>query len=783
MLLLLSAVVISALLGESSDSLIIFMILMITGMLGFWQEHKAGKAMDKLRNLIAAKHAVMRKGQELQLGSEDLLPDDILMLDAGDMIPADCVILESNELHVDESSLTGESFPVEKTPPDMTVQEASSNGQHTLWQGTSVISGTATAKVILTGKDTRYGKITGALETTTETSYEKGMRKFGLFLLRITLLLSVVILVSNLYFGKSLFSSLLFSLALAVGMAPELLPAVMTFSMSAGASRMLRKKVIVKRLASMFNLGEVNLLCTDKTGTLTQGISKVYDIVDTEGKGNELLYRYAFLNASLQKGFTNPLDHAIASLDLSIEGWKKVNEVPYDFIRKRLSVSVEKDGQKLLIMKGAFPNVLETCRFEGKDTEQPIVMDEPMRMALHDQFRRYGQQGYRVLGLAVKTLTDGRICRDDEKEMVFLGFILMEDPLKESTVSSLVNLESMGVTVKIITGDNRHAAAHIAEKIGLMGTGILTGEDMRKMSPQALVAKVRSTDIFAEIEPQQKELLVKAMQKSGYTVAYLGDGINDVAAIHAADTGISTNNAVDVAKDAADFVLLDKDLSVLSDGIEEGRRSFANSMKYIFITTGATFGNMFSIAGASLYLPFLPMLPKQILLNNLVSDLPFLTISTDHVEKEQLQKPGQWDLDQIRRFMVVFGIHSSVFDIITFFMLYRVFSLSESEFQTGWFIESTLTELMILLVIRTRKPFLKSNPGKWLWISVTSAFIVTILLPMTPLSEALGFSNLPPGLAASLTGILVVYMITADLLKLYFFRIQDKKRETTGRNK
>ena len=775
MLLLLSAVVISAMLGESSDSLIIFMILMMTGMLGFWQEHKAGKAMEKLRNMIAAKHSVLRDGQELLLGSEDLLPDDMLMLDAGDMIPADCDILESNELHVDESSLTGESFPVEKTPPAMMHEDPSSIGPHSLWQGTSVISGTATARVMLTGRDTRYGKITGALEQTTETSHERGMRKFGLFLLRITLWLSVVILVSNLYFGKPLFSSLLFSLALAVGMAPELLPAVMTFSMSAGANRMLRKKVIVKRLASMFNLGEVNVLCTDKTGTLTQGISKVRDIVDIEGNGDRLLQLYAFLNASLQKGFTNPLDQAIASLDLSVEGWEKVNEVPYDFIRKRLSISVEKNGRKLLIMKGAFPNVLETCGYSGRSAEQTQVLDENMRMALQDRFRGYGKEGYRVLGLAVKTLTDGRIRHDDEKEMVFLGFILMEDPLKESTVSSLVDLESMGVTVKIITGDNRHAAAHVADKIGLMGTGILTGEDIRKMSPEALVAKVRSTDIYAEIEPQQKELLVKAMQKSGYTVAYLGDGINDVAAIHAADTGISTNNAVDVAKDAADFVLLDKDLSVLSDGIKEGRRSFANSMKYVFISTGATFGNMFSIAGASLFLPFLPMLPKQILLNNLVSDLPFLTISTDHVENEQLQKPGQWDLDQIRRFMVVFGIHSSVFDAITFFMLYRIFSLSASEFQTGWFIESTLTELMILLVIRTRKPFLKSHPGKWLLISVAIACTVTILLPMTPLSDALGFSTLPPALAASIAGILVVYMVSADLLKMYFFRMHEKR--------
>jgi Mg2+-importing ATPase len=774
-LLLVIAVVLSAVLGQSSDSFIILFILISTGVLGFLQELNAGRAMEKLRKMIELRHTVLRDGGQMQLPTHQIVPGDILLFDAGDIIPADCRIIESNDLHVNESSLTGESFPVEKLAGEVADELPLSKKYNCLWQGTNVISGSATAIVVQTGSQTMFGQMTQSLAQTSETAFEKGIKRFGFFLLRITIILAIIILIANLYFKKPLFDSVLFSLALAVGMAPELLPAIMTFAMSAGAKRMLKKKVIVKKLSSIFNFGEVNVLCTDKTGTITEGDVTVKDIVDMNGKTSERLRLYACLNAKLQNGFTNPIDQAIVSLNISLKGYEKINEIPYDFIRKRLSVAVKNDQQRFFVTKGAFTNVLEICNYIENEKGDMESIDEQKRKLLEDSFISYSQQGYRVLGLAYKPIQKDKINRDDEQQMIFLGFILLEDPLKESTLSSIQRLEQLHIEVKIITGDNRYAALHAAQKIGMKEPLILTGEELDKLYPEALIIKAKSTNIFAEIEPHQKERIIKALQKSNITVGYIGDGINDVAAINAADIGISTNNAADIAKEAADFVLLEKDLSVLADGIYEGRRSFVNSMKYILITTGATFGNMFSVAGASLFLPFLPMLPKQILLTNLITDLPFLTIASDHVDKDQLINPGKWDLKMIRSFMIVFGLHSSIFDFITFYVLYIYFRLSGSPFQTGWFLESAITELLILYIIRTRKSFIKSRPGKWLLITGIIAFCITIYLPISPFASLLGFSVAHVQQLVAIALILVSYVITADLLKIIFFRISEKR--------
>jgi P-type Mg2+ transporter len=774
-LLLVIAVILSRILGESSDSLIILFILIVTALLGFWQEMNAGRAIEQLQKMIEMKHSILREGQVLQLPPMQIVPGDIILLDAGDIIPADCRIIESNELHVNESSLTGESYPVEKSAGCLDDDLPLSKKYNCLWEGTNVISGTASALVVDTGDQTIFGQMTRSLTITAETSFEKGIKHFGFFLLKITLILSVVILVANLYFKKPLFDSVLFSLALAVGMAPELLPAIITFAMSAGAKKMLKKKVIVKKLSSIFNFGEVNVLCTDKTGTITEGNVSVKDIVDVYGKTNEQLRLYAFLNAALQNGFSNPIDQAITSLNIPTNGYEKINEIPYDFIRKRLSVAVKNKADSFFITKGALSNVLEVCTYIQPVNEDASLLDEAMRKRINDDFIKYSQQGYRVLGLSCKSMEQRKMSREDEKEMIFLGFILLEDPLKESTAASVTRLEELHIQIKIITGDNRFAAYHVAQNIGMKDPVIITGEELRKLPPESMVVKVKHTDIFAEIEPQQKELIIKALQKSNLTVAYIGDGINDVAAINAADIGISTNNAVDAAKQAADFVLLEKDLSVLADGIDEGRRSFANSMKYILITTGATFGNMFSVAGASLFLPFLPMLPKQILLTNLISDLPFITIASDHVDAEDLKRPGKWNLKMIRNFMVVFGLHSSVFDFITFYVLYFHFRLSGSFFQTGWFLESTITELVILFIIRTKKSFIKSRPGKWLLITGIIAFCITLYLPFSPFAGLLGLSVAHIKQVIAIITILFFYMVTADLLKIIFFRINKKR--------
>lgn len=774
-LLLVIAVILSAVLGETSDSFIIFFILISTGLLGFWQELNAGRAMEQLNKMIEMKHTVVRGGEKLQLPSSQIVAGDILQFDAGDIIPADCRIIESNELHVNESSLTGESYPVEKIEGELGETLPLSKKYNCLWEGTNVVSGTATAIVVAVGEQTIFGRMAHSLIQTPETAFEKGIKRFGFFLLRITVILSLVILVANLYFKRPLFDSVLFSLALAVGMAPELLPAIMTFAMSRGAKRMLKKKVIVKKLSSIFNFGEVNILCTDKTGTITEGNVTVKDVLDLFGNSNERIRKYAFLNAALQNGFTNPIDEAIASLNIPINEYVKINEIPYDFIRKRLSVAVKNDRQQFFITKGAFINVLEICSYiESKNGSKEII-SEQRRQEISNSFIQYSQQGYRVLGLAYKQIETEKINRSDEQEMTFLGFILLEDPLKEGTASYIRRLEELRIGVKIITGDNRFAASHAATKIGIHDAVIMTGDEIGKLYPEALVVRAKATDIFAEIEPQQKELIIKALQKSNLTVAYIGDGINDVAAINAADIGMSTSNAVDVAKEAADFVLLEKDLSVLADGIYEGRRSFVNSMKYMLITTGATFGNMFSVAAASLVLPFLPMLPKQILLTNLITDLPFMTIASDHVDDEQLKRPGKWDLKMIRNFMMVFGLHSSIFDFITFYILYVSFDLSDSFFQTGWFIESSITELLILFVIRTKKSFSKSKPGRLLLTTAIIAFCITMYLPFSPFAASLGLSIAHFRQVMAIMIILVVYAITADILKIFFFKIGKEK--------
>lgn len=768
-LLLLIAVILSAWIGEASDTILILFILLASGLLSFFQELNAGRALEKLQSLIELKHDVLREGKAVQVPTLEVVPGEILTLNAGDVIPADCRIIESNELHVNEAALTGESFPAEKEAGRIDDHKTLHEKKNCLWKGTNVISGTAMALVIHTGENTLFGQLTQSLGRITETAFEKGIRHFGYFILRVTVVLSLLILTTNLIFDKPVFDSILFALALAVGMAPELLPAILTFAMSVGAKRMLKKKVIVKKLSSVFNFGEVEVLCMDKTGTITEGSVQVYDIVDHEGNPDPRARLFAYLNAFFQGGYQNPVDEALRVLALDHKPYSKSNEIPYDFIRKRLSVCLKLFNDNLIITKGAVSNILEVCRFVSRGSEINNL-DEGIRLEINALFQKYSLQGFRVLGICSKSFQGEKMRREDEHEMVFLGFIILEDPLKANSLESIQRLEKLNVGIKIITGDNRHAAAYIANKLGLPDTAIITGDQMHTLSPEALTVKARSTFVFAEIEPYQKELIVKALQKSHLAVAYLGDGINDVAAIHAADTGISTNNAVDVAREAADFVLLEKDLSVLSDGILEGRKSFANSMKYIFITTGATFGNMLSVAAASLFLPFLPMLPKQILLTNSISDLPFLTIASDEVDKAELVAPRKWDMKLIRKFMIVFGIHSSIFDFITFYTLYYYFKLTGPAFQTGWFLESVLTELIIIFVIRTKKSFIQSRPGNLLLVFGSLAFILTIWLPVSPFAPALGLSLAHIQQAIALLIIMLAYTITADILKIFFFK-------------
>lgn len=768
-LLLVIAVILSGFLGETSDTLIILGILLATGLISFWQELNAGRSVEKLKALISIRNTVLRDSKPVDLLTTAIVPGDIILLKAGDIIPADCRLLESNELHVNESALTGESYPAEKMTGVLPAATALARLSNCIWQGTNVISGTAKAMVIHTGGETIFGSMADSLNTQPETAFEQGMKHFGYFLLQLTIVLCLVILSVNLWFKKTLLDAVLFSLALAVGMAPELLPAIMSFAMSAGAKRMMQKKVIVKKLSSIFSFGEVNVLCTDKTGTITEGELHVADIVDPQGQSNERLRQLVYLNSSLQQGFGNPVDEAVTRLALPVTGYRKTDELPYDFTRKRLSIAVQEGEQYLIITKGAVPNVLDVCDQVQSSTDvHPL--DGNWKQQINERFENYCGDGLRVLGIAVKNITTSIISRDDEQEMVFAGFLLLEETMKATAASSISRLKDMQISTRIITGDNRFAALHAAKQLGLTDPVILTGPEMGELSPEAFAIRAKQTDVFAETEPHQKVRIVSALQRVGLVVAYMGDGINDVAAIHAADTGISASNAVDVAKEAADFVLLEKDLSVLADGILEGRKSFINSMKYIFISTGATFGNMFSVAAASLLLPFLPMLPKQILLTNFITDFPCLAIASDEADDEQLKQPQRWDLKMIRNFMIVFGVHSSLFDLITFYVLYYQFRLTGAPFRTGWFLESVITELLILLIIRTRRPFLKSRPGKWLLTASIVSLVFTIWLPFSPLASELGFSIAHGQQVLAIGLILILYVFTAEWLKKLFFK-------------
>ena len=769
MLLLIGAVIISGFLGDTSDVLIILFIVLSSSLISFYQERNAGKVVEKLQSMISLKATVLREGLQQEIASTHIVKGDVLILNAGDMLPADCLIIESEELYANESSLTGESYPVRKEAGVLEEQTELSKRTNCLWEGTNIVSGNAKALVIQTGEETIFGSMAKSASRTSETTFEIGIKDFGFFLMKITLTLAVFILVVNLLNHKGIIESALFALALAVGMAPELLPAITTIAMSAGAKRLLEKKVIVKKLNSIQNLGEVNLLCTDKTGTITEGNIVVAGLVDGSGRESEFVKQLAYWNATLEAGYSNPIDEALKQIKLETSiSVKKIGEVPYDFIRKRLSIAVSTEKEKLLISKGAFTQILSICSKikTGNDAVEDIAV---YKQELENRFVKYGTTGLRAIAICYKLIDTNSISKDIESDMVFAGFILMNDPVKSDIISTIEELRKLKVDLKIITGDNVNVAKSIALTIGIKEPVIMTGKELFSTSPEALKQLVKRTHIFAEVEPQQKERIILALKKT-YKVAYMGDGINDVSAIKAADIGISVDNAVDVTREAADFVLMEKNLMVLVDCIKEGRKTFANTMKYLFISTGSTFGNMCSVAAASLVLPFLPMLPKQILLTNFLTDLPFLMVTTDNVDKEQFERPGKWNLKLIRSYMVIFGVHSSLFDLITFITLYFILKAKESEFQTGWFIESVLSELLIVFIIRTHKNFNKSRPSKYLLTFSIIALILTIGLPYFAFANDIGLTPLPLLNLGVMILIVAAYIISADLLKVWFFK-------------
>ncbi|MCX5816281.1 MAG: magnesium-translocating P-type ATPase [Proteobacteria bacterium] len=771
-IILLFATGLSFVLRDVTDALIILAIVLVSGLLGFWQERGAVNAVQKLLSIVQVKATTLRDGDFKEVPVEEIVSGDIVMLNAGDIIPGDCLILESKNLFVDEATLTGETFPVDKEAGIL--NEATSLSQRTniLFMGTHVVSGDGKAVVVHTGKDTEFGKVSEQLKfRPPETEFERGVSRFGYLLLEVTLILIIAIFAINVYFHRPVLESFLFSLALAVGLTPQLLPAIISINLAHGAKRMADQKVIVKRLASIENFGSMNVLCSDKTGTLTEGLVQLHSVLDTEGQESEKTLLYAYINASYETGFTNPLDEAIRQhRQFDLSRVSKLDEVPYDFIRKRLTILVAKDNTHLIVTKGALSNVLAVC----STVEMPggqVTDIGAFQEKINQQFTDLSNKGFRTLGLAYKDMgSQFFMTKGDEVHMTFLGFLVFFDPLKEGIIEIIKTLKESGVTLKVITGDSELVAASMTERMSFPNRSILNGASIREMSDEALMKRVNNVDIFAEIEPNQKERIILALRKSGNVVGYMGDGINDASALHAADVGISVNSAVDVAKEVADIVLLEKDLRVLANGVLEGRKTFANTLKYVFMATSANFGNMFSMAGASLFLSFLPLLPKQILFTNLLTDFPEMAIATDSVDQEMLSQPRRWNIKFIRNFMLVFGLLSSVFDYLTFGVLLLILHASVEEFRTGWFIESVISASMIVLVVRTRGPFLKSKPGKALLTATLLVAVVTILFPYTPIGTLLGFAPIPLPYLLTLLLIVMLYIISAEVAKRFFYK-------------
>jgi Mg2+-importing ATPase len=784
-LILAGAALLSFLLDSPTDGLIILVIVLISGLLGFWQENGAAGAMDQLLHTVQTSARVYRDGREQPIPVAAVVPGDLLVLSAGAGIPADCRLLEERDLSLDEAALTGESFPVSKHAVAVAAEAPLAERTNVLHCGTHVVSGSGTAVVVHTGTATQFAAIAERLrQRSPETEFERGVRRFGALLLELTLGLVIAIFAVNVFLNRPVADSFLFALALGVGLTPQLLPAIISVNLAQGARRMAARQVIVKRLSSIENFGSMAILCSDKTGTLTEGTARVQRSCGIDGGPNPAVLGLAAVNAGFETGFSNPIDAAIreaggevcsgdGGVDLS--AWRKLDELPFDFVRKRLSVLALRGDTPVLITKGAFLKVLEVCeQAEAADgSTVPLAAVEP---ELRRLYGAWSAEGHRVLAVAVRRWPAGgqqvprRVRPQDEAHMVFLGLLGLSDPLRPGVEATVAELERLGVRLKIISGDNALVAARVGREAGLRNPEVLTGAQLRQLSDAALPVRAEAVDVFAEIEPNQKERLIHALRNAGHVVGYLGDGINDAPALHAADVGLSVQGAVDVAREAADIVLLEPDLAVLLAGIREGRRTFANTLKYVFMATSANFGNMVSMAGASLLLPFLPLLPKQILLTNLLTDLPEMTIATDRVDPDWIERPHRWSLPFIRRFMVTFGLVSSVFDYLTFAVLLWVLKADAAQFRTGWFVESVISAASIVLVIRTRGPLVRSRPSRWLMAATVAVVGLTLLLPWTPLGALFGLVPLPGAFLALLAGILAAYVASAETAKGWFYR-------------
>jgi len=771
-LLLLAASAVAALTGEVTSFGIIAVIVVLSVTLDFLQEHRAGRAAERLKASVAVRATVLRDGVACEIPVAELVPGDVVRLAAGDLVPADGRVLEARDFFVNQALLTGEPYPVEKharaSPDD--------DGASAVSMGTSVVSGTAVVEIERTGARTALGDIAATVSARAPvTAFEQGTQAFGLFVMRLTILLVLAVILVNAALRRPWLESFLFALALAVGLTPELLPMIVSVCLARGALRMAGKKVIVKRLAAIHDLGSMDVLCTDKTGTLTEARIHLAHHRDALGRESERVLFLAYLNSYFETGLKSPLDDAILAHAArpSVTAWRKIDEVPFDFERRRVSVLVDDGHTRLLVVKGAFEDMLRlSTRYEADGPADLRPLDAETAARLREQCEQFGRDGYRVLGIAWRPVPPDQVHAvvDDETELVFAGLAAFFDPPKASARAAVDALRASGVALKVLTGDSELVTEHLCAALGIPVAGVVTGAEIAHLDDQAVGALVERTTLFCRVTPAQKNRIILALKRRGHVVGFLGDGINDAPSLHSADVGLSVDGAVDVAKEAAALILLEHDLGVLHDGVLEGRRTFANIMKYIMMATSSNFGNMVSMAGAAALLPFLPMLPVQILLNNLLYDVSELPIPMDDVDAAALARPRRWDMAFVRDFMLAVGPVSSVFDFLTFFLLLHVLHASEAVFHTGWFVESLATQVLVIFVIRTARSPLRSRPSPWLAATSLGVVATAVVLPLTPAAVPFGFVPLPPSFLALVAILVGAYLLAVERVKRWFYR-------------
>jgi Mg2+-importing ATPase len=773
-IILLVAAVISVFVGEFINATIIFIIVLISVTLDFFQEYKAENAADLLNKKIISRVSVFRDKKQVEISLLEIVPGDLVMLAAGDIVPADARVLTARDFYINQSVLTGEPFPVAKTAGIEDLNKPLAEAGNYIFLGTSVVSGTATAIITRTGMSTEFGKVAKTLVARPpETEFERGLKQFSYLMSKFIFTLVIFVFFINALLRHGVLESLLFSVALAVGMTPELLPMILSLNLSKGSIAMAEKGAIVKHPESIQNFGSMDILCTDKTGTLTKNEIALVRHLDTEGNDSENVLVYSYINSYFDSGLKSPLNEAILKFrHIDIDVYRKIDEIPFDFLRKRVSVIVSTGARYLIIAKGAPEEILRVCSFrEHNGVVEPL--SDHGKEQINTIYQNQSREGFRTLAVCYRSVEDTReqFSASDEKEMVLIGLVTFIDPPKESARDSVQLLNRSGIELKILTGDNELVTKKMCELIGLDVKGVLTGSRIEEMDEETLSRLVGNVTIFSRMTPVQKNRVMIALKRNGHVVGFMGDGINDAPSIRQADVGISVENAVDIAKESADIILLKNDLRILNDGVLEGRRTFGNTMKYILMGTSSNFGNMFSVAGASLFLKFLPMLPVQILLNNLLYDISESTIPTDNVDASYVGTPKKWDIEFIKKFIIIFGPISSLFDFLTFFILLFIFQAQAPLFRTAWFVESICTQTLIIFVIRTRiVPFYESRPSKLLVISTLLIVLVSCILPFTILGSIFGFVELPLSFFAALAVLVIGYIVIVEMVKRWFYR-------------